>query len=105
MKFQNSKKTGIKAELNLINDLKNDRNKRLYVISKLNKFSTIQNQYIKSIKDIKILKYALETNLKEQYANLKDSKLNQDEINLMRNALHTRYMNCIRKHKIPLHKG
>ena len=103
--FWDSKKTGSRAECILKEILRDNKNKLKYSISTLDEFSTIQNKLLVLKEDVIMLKYFLEISLNATYRRVETSTLLENEKSHLKNALHTRYMKFIRKHKIPMNKG
>lgn len=100
--YWKSNHIGNEAETYLLNRLKSDKNKTKIAVRMLNELSGIQNKLVVHLTDIKLLNHLLLINLRDFYGRAKRTKLNSDEINSLRSALHARRMNFSRKYKLPL---
>jgi len=105
MRHLDSKRTGNSAEINLMDMLKNNKNKHRYVSIKLSEFSRIMKIIIDGYYDIRTTKYLLKIHREEYVRNIDDSTLVGDEKTHLINAIKTRYMKVIRELKLPLNTG
>lgn len=105
MKHLSSKKVGRKAEENLLKIVEGNKNKTKYIKSTIHKFSEKQNKLLVFKDDVDTLKYFLKINIHSFYTHINSSENTNEVINHLRNAVHTRYMEFIRKYKIPLNGG
>ena len=102
--FWKSKKHGQDGEKILFLRIKDNKNQKRYVSKTLSEFSEIQNKYVELLSN-DLLKHSLKINLEFFYKRINESKLDKEEIDYLRNALHTRYMKKIRLLEIPLNSS
>jgi len=107
MKHLKGSKTGIKAEVNLMNMIKGNRNKHRYVSTKLADFNKIIRLIITTLNNdnTDLIKYMLSLHKDKFIEDVYQSKLSLDEQRHLHNAIKTRYMIAVRKIKLPLNNG
>lgn len=106
MKHLLSKRTGQRAEENLLDIVKDSKKKTNYVRVSLHKLSETLNEVAKSNLDTHTIKTVLRLLLDNKLKHINESRvLDEFELEHLRNACRTRWMKTVRKFKIPLNDG
>ena len=101
-----SRRAGNLAESNLMDMLKNNRNKHRYVSVKLADFNKIMKMIIKNnTHDIVLTKYLLKLHREQNVRDIECSTLIGNEATHLINAIKARYMAKVRSLKLPLNTG
>lgn len=96
-------KTGQRAEDNLLDMVKNNKWRHRYVSTTLTEFSTVMNQICNKFRgNDRMIKYLTRIHFEDSKKRIRESQLVGDELTHLDSALHTRWLEKLRKENIKL---